>query len=315
MQQVIMIVGYPASGKSTIAKAFVNMGFEYLNRDSAGGKVADLVPMLDSLLAQGKRVIIDNTHPTVESRKPFIDVACKHSVQIDCHWLQTSIEDAQFNACMRMMDRHGKILCADEMKSIKDPNIFPPVVLFKYKKQFEKPTLAEGFDFVVEIPFDRIFPKDWTGKAIIFDYDDTLRTSIGEKKWPIQVKDVELLPNRTEILKAYLVKGYQLFGASNQSGIAKNYPTEDIAVACFDKTNELLGIDIDVSYCPHRVPPISCYCRKPMPGMAVERFFNHKLDPRECIMVGDSTSDKTFAKRSHMKFVHADEFFKATALV
>lgn len=208
------------------------------------------------------------------------------------------------------MRRENKILSEEEIKANKSPNMFPPVVLFKYKKEFQKPTVSEGFGLVEQREFVRRFPKIWTGKAVILDYDGTLRDTISGAKWPQDPNDVMVLPNRKEILDSYVKQGYMLLGASNQSGIAKGTPTEDVAVACFDKTNELLGHDIEVAYCPHKVPPINCYCRKPMPGMAVQFFHKYNLDPRQCIMVGDSTSDKTFATRSHMKFVHADEFFK-----
>ncbi len=311
MLEVVMIVGYPASGKSTLANDYIDEGHTYLNRDTVGGVILDLIPHLTKALKNGENVILDNTFPTVESRKAFIECAKAHKATIRCEWLTTSIEDAQFNACARMMEREGKILSPEEMKTNKSPNLFPPVVLFKYKKEFQKPTNGEGFDTVVVNKFTRRFPKDWVNKAIIFDYDGTLRDTISGDKWPKNYKDVMILPNRREKLESLTGPGYLFLGASNQSGIAKGSPTEEEAIACFEQTNMLLGVPIDdYRYCPHKVPPIICYCRKPMPGMAVSLFYKYKLDPRQCIMVGDMTSDKTFAKRSHMQFIHADEFFK-----
>jgi HAD superfamily hydrolase (TIGR01662 family) len=309
MSDVVMIVGYPAAGKSSVAKEYIDKGYVYLNRDQVGGSVIALLPKMEVAIENGKDVILDNTFPTIESRKPFIDSANVRKATVSCDWLQTSIEDAQFNACMRMMDRAGKILSPEEMKASKDPNLFPPVVLFKYKKEFQKPTMDEGFAMIIKREFNRIFPKDWTNKAIIFDYDGTLRDTISGAKFPCDPNDVKMLDLRKSILRDLAAEGWLFLGASNQSGIAKGSPTEEEAIACFEKTNELLGQDIDYSYCPHRVPPISCYCRKPMPGMAVELFWKYKLYPRQCIMVGDMTSDKTFAKRSHMQFMHADNFF------
>ena len=51
-------------------------------------------------------------------------------------------------------------------------------------------------------------------------------------------------------------------------------------------------------------------CFKPMPGMGAEFIEKYKLNPSECIMVGDMTSDKTFAKRCGFQFMDAEEFFK-----
>lgn len=66
----------------------------------------------------------------------------------------------------------------------------------------------------------------------------------------------------------------------------------------------------EILYCPHKVPPITCYCRKPGPGMGVELIFKYKLDPRKCVYVGDMTTDKTFAARCGFKFEDHTEFFK-----
>jgi phosphoglycolate phosphatase-like HAD superfamily hydrolase len=36
----------------------------------------------------------------------------------------------------------------------------------------------------------------------------------------------------------------------------------------------------------------------------------HKLNPAECIFVGDATSDKTCAERAGMQYKHPADFFK-----
>jgi len=82
-----------------------------------------------------------------------------------------------------------------------------------------------------------------------------------------------------------------------------------LAIACFERTNKLLGVDIEYYYCPHRVPPITCYCRKPQSGLGVHLIETHKLNPAECIYVGDRGTDKTFAKRLGFNYVDANDFF------
>ena len=77
----------------------------------------------------------------------------------------------------------------------------------------------------------------------------------------------------------------------------------------FQKKNELLEVGIDYMFCCHKVPPISCYCRKPGPAMGVHFIEKYQLDPAQCIMVGDQTSDQTFAKRCGFQFEWAKDFF------
>jgi len=308
MSQVFITVGLPASGKSSVFNSIQNT-VEVLNRDKTGGKVIDLLPKMKPLLKAGKDIFLDNTFCTAEERKPFIQEAKKHNAVVTCIWVNTSIEDAQFNACMRMIERKGKLLMPEDFKTEKDPNLFPPAVLFAYNKKFQKPEASEGFDCISTYTFNRQFPSDWTNKAIFLDYDGTLRESKIGNKYPLTADEISILPNRAKVLDHYKKQGYMLLGVSNQSGVSKNKPTMAMAKACFDYTNALLKQDIEVKFCPHAPAPINCFCRKPMPGMAIEFFNKYKLKPSDCIMVGDMTSDKTFAKRSYLQYVDANEFF------
>lgn len=160
----------------------------------------------------------------------------------------------------------------------------------------------------VERDFVRQWPAAFKNKAILFDYDDTLRRSTGKKAWPECPTEVEILPGRKEKLKQLASERYILFGVSNQSAVAKGLSI-DVARKCFEQTNKLLGFDIDVKFCPHKVPPVTCYCRKPHPGLGAAFIMDYMLNPSKCAMVGDQTSDKTFASRCGFEFQHVAEFF------
>jgi HAD superfamily hydrolase (TIGR01662 family) len=310
--ELVLIVGFPASGKTTITKEYTDRGYSRLNRDLLGGAVTDLLPKLDELLAAGKPVVMDNLFATRASRQGALKLAKKHKVLARCVVLDTELEDAQFNACLRMMDRCGKVLSPEHHKEKTykdDPNLFPVAVLYRYRKEFEPPTAKEGFADVEEVKFQRVYPKGWVNKAIILDYDGTLRSHTGGGKYPVNPSQIHVLPGRKEMLKAWQKKGYLLLGASNQSGVAKKDLTAEDAIACFEETNRQLGLKIDFRFCPHKVPPISCYCRKPGPGMGVELIVKYNLDPRQCIYVGDMGTDKSFAQRCGFQFQTAEEFF------
>lgn len=311
MSKVTMVVGFPASGKSTVTKELRKSGAMPLNRDTVGGTIAGLLPLMEALIKDGKDVILDNTFPTVEVRKPFIELAKKFGADISCSLMSTSIEDAQFNVVQRAIGLIGQFPTPEAIKKAKHTNIFPPTVLFKYKKEFQKPTVEEGFSKVETVKFVRKHNPEFTNKALIVDYDGTLRECIGGNgKFPVSKDQIEIKPNRTKILQSYKDKGYLLLGVSNQSGIAKGELSEQTAQELFDYTNQQLGIDIEYRFCPHQSAPISCYCRKPMNGVGVEFIMKHKLDAKQCIMVGDMTTDKTFASRCGFQYVDQAEFFK-----
>lgn len=306
-----MVVGFPASGKSTVTKELIKKGAVSLNRDTEGGTIVSLLPKMESLIKDGKDIILDNTFPTIEVRKPFLELAKKLGADISCTLMSTSIEDAQFNVVQRAIGLIGKFPTPEAIKAAKHTNIFPPTVLFKYKKEFQKPTVEEGFSKVETHKFTRLENPEFTNKALIVDYDGTLRECIGgNEKFPVSKEQIEIKAGRTKVLRAYKDKGYILLGISNQSGVAKGELTEATAIELFEYTNQQLGIDIEYRFCPHQSAPISCYCRKPMPGIGVEFILKHKLNRKECIFVGDMTTDKTFAQRAGFQYVDQAEFFK-----
>lgn len=311
MSKVTMVVGYPASGKSTVTKDLIKSGAVALNRDTEGGTIVSLLPKLESLLKDGKDVVLDNTFPTIEVRKPFIDLAKKLGADVTCQLMSTSIEDAQFNVVQRAIGLIGKFPTPEAIKAAKHTNIFPPTVLFRYKKEFQKPTIEEGFSKVETVKFVRKENPEFSNKALILDYDGTLRECInGNDKFPVIESQIEIKPGRKKILDEYKKKGYRLLGISNQSGVAKGELTEQKATELFEHTNKLLGVDIEYRFCPHQSAPISCYCRKPMCGIFVEFMLKYKLSRKDCIFVGDMTTDKTFAARAGIQYYDQADFFK-----
>lgn len=311
MNEIILIVGPQGSGKSSSVQSYLDRGYVRLNRDEAGGNMIALAASaLSILLVQKRSIVADNTFPTIESRKLFVDVAKHCGATISAVEMATSIEDCQYNICQRMVERYGRLLICEEIKESKDPNVFPPAVLFKYRKEYQPPTLLEGFQTVTRVPFVRLKNLGFLQKAVIFDKDGTLTECKSGAKFPCTVDDIRALPGRKETLKKWKDKGYRLLGISNQSGVAKGLLTEATLKKIFVATNKMLDATIEWKYCPHSVPPITCWCRKPQIGNLVEFIFQHYLNASQCIVIGDMTTDKTCATRAGMQFTHADEFFK-----
>lgn len=311
-KEVVIIMGYPAAGKSTVTEEFTRKGYDRLNRDLLGGSIDGLLPRLDALIRMdSKGIVMDNLYPTAKSRKGVLDIASKYKVPVTCVWQATSIEDAQFNAVTRMVRKYGKLLSPDEIKEAgkKDPNCFPPAVLFAYRKEFEKPTTGEGYAKIDVRRFERRHDLSYTNKAILLDKDGTLTTCISGAKFPCHPSDVSPMQGRTAKIKEYADEGYRVLGVSNQSGVAKGDLSEDTLKQILAETNARIRVDIEWSYCPHRIPPMPCYCRKPQIGLGVQFIERYKLDAKQCIFVGDATSDETFAERCGFKFIHSNIFF------
>lgn len=304
-------MGYNAAGKSTHVKQYEDIGYYRLNRDIEGGTLDTLALKAESILKTGiNYLVLDNTYASVISRASIIKIAKAHKARISCVHITTSLEEAQLNACLRMVRKFGRLLNPEDFKKESDPNTFPPAALFHYRKQFQPPTTSEGFDEIIEVPFVRTWAADYVNKAIILDYDGTLRLSTGPQKYPTKPSEIQMLPNRTKELENYKKAGFILLGASNQSGIARGTVTRNEIINVFEETNRQLGLDIDYQFCPHPSNPITCYCRKPSTGMAAAFIEKYKLLPSKCIMVGDMTSDKTFANRSGFQYIDQKDFFE-----
>lgn len=309
---VVLLMGYPGAGKTTVAQRFVEQGYARLSRDENGGRLADLLPDLDRDLANGMHdVVLDNTYATRASRYDVIQTAARHGAQVRCLWLATSLEDAQVNAVRRMVQRFGRLLGPEEIKleSRKDPNVFSPNAQFRYRRELEEPSPDEGFSAIERLEFVR---QDWpghTGKALFFELDGVIRRTRSGKPYPLHRDDVELLPGRREALERFVADGFRLLAVSYQPEIAAGNLDEAAVRAGCDRARQLLGLDLELAFCPHGPGPPVCWCRKPLPGLGVVFVEQHRLDPRQCVVVAASAADRGFAARLGCLTIEVEELF------
>ena len=317
MTEILMLCGYQGCGKSTYIKQNYPNNPIIISNDILGNKkksLEELEKVLSNKENDNKQIIIDNTNITSDVRKEFLNVINKYGRKCALTIFQSTIEDCQVRVLHRQYERYQTIFFDRIPEDIKDPGIFPIAALFSARKQYQKPVLEEGFiriDTVIPVPLDF---SDYPNKAVFFDIDGTLRqTEHLKNKYPTKPDEVILLRPKSfmnEIIGQYRKMGYKFFGVSNQSGIAKGIITAEECDRCMDKVKELLEFDdLEIKYCPHQSVPITCYCRKPQSGIGMYFIEKYKVDPKKSIMVGDMTTDKSFATRLGMTFIYSDKFF------
>jgi D-glycero-D-manno-heptose 1,7-bisphosphate phosphatase len=104
------------------------------------------------------------------------------------------------------------------------------------------------------------------------------------------------LPGSIKAMAALSKAGFQIFIATNQSGIARGYYDEATLHGMHEKMLGLLeaegGHVEGIEYCPHG-PDDACHCRKPKSGMieAIETQLGVDFTKTPAIMVGDSLRD------------------------
>ena len=128
-------------------------------------------------------------------------------------------------------------------------------------------------------------------KALFIDRDDTL---IVDKVYLSDPAGVELLPGVPAALRRARELGYRLFLFTNQSGIGRGYYTLEDAHRVNARMEELIGLPrplfTEIGIAPEAPDQPSIY-RKPSPRFIIEMIAKYKLDPAQCIMVGDRESD------------------------
>jgi aryl-alcohol dehydrogenase-like predicted oxidoreductase/predicted kinase len=224
---VVLVVGLPGAGKSSLAAELVEQGYERLNRDETGGRLSDLLPALDRLLSAGqRRIVLDNTYGSRAARNAVIETAWAHGVHARCVWLQTSLEDAQVNVVQRMFSRYGRLLEPDDLKDAarKDPGALAPQVLYRHRREFEAPDESEGFARVDTAPFQRRRPDDFRNRALIVWYDTVIAAA---------------RPGCRDVLRRHADEGWIVLGLSWQPGVARGTLTPEAVAASFARASDL----------------------------------------------------------------------------
>jgi len=312
--EAVLVMGLPGAGKTTAAQAFVAQGYTRVNRDEEGGSLRGLVPAIAGLVESGQtHLVLDNTYVTRKSRAPVVTAAADAGLTLRCVWLTTSVEDAQVNACWRMLERYGRLLEPSEMReAVKhDVSAFGPAVQFRYQRELEPPQIAEGFSRVDAAAFERRRDSSSTGRAVLLWCDGVLIRSRTDQRAACSTDDLELVAGRAATLQRYAADGWTLLGIAWRPEVADGTATGDAIAAVFASMQAQLGVAIDVRYCPHGAGPPVCWCRKPLPGIGVEFIRRYRLDPSRCLYVGNGSQDPGFARRLGFEYRDADAFFES----
>lgn len=106
--------------------------------------------------------------------------------------------------------------------------------------------------------------------------------------------ELRIISGVCEGIAALYQQGFRIVVATNQSGIARGYFSEETLDLMFKKIQIKLqdhGAAIDqFYYCPHS-PSAGCNCRKPSPGMLQQALNEFHANPEQTWMIGDSTKD------------------------
>jgi histidinol-phosphate phosphatase family protein len=124
-------------------------------------------------------------------------------------------------------------------------------------------------------------------EALLCDRDGTL---IADVPYNGDADKVEPLPGVAAALQRVRDAGLRVGVVTNQSAVGHGLITHDQLCAVNARLCELLGPFDVIVCCPH-VDRDQCGCRKPRPGLVRLAAELLDLDPRACVMIGDTGAD------------------------
>ena len=141
--------------------------------------------------------------------------------------------------------------------------------------------------------------------AVFFAYDDVLCASAAGDPVALTPHDVVLPVGLKPLLERCAAEGAKLFAIAWRPQLDQDITSEEMVRACFERTKQLAGAEIEFACCPHPAGPPICWCRKPLPGLVLQFAFRHQLALDECLLIGRSPADRTLAERTGMRYLDA----------
>jgi aryl-alcohol dehydrogenase-like predicted oxidoreductase len=269
--EVVLVMGIPGAGKSRVAEEYAARGYVRLNRDERGGSLRDLAVALDEELPAGRRqVVLDNTYLTRAARSYVVEAAGRHGLAVRCIWLDTPLAQAQVNMVERLLERFGALPTPDELKELarREPGLLAPTSQMRAARELEPPTADEGFSDVDVIPFTR---SPSTGRGGVF----VAATALATPGWA----------DDTDPAAPHLIFDWSPEGAR---------PIE---------IPPAIARPAEVAVCVHPGGPPTCWCRPPLPGLALAFARTHGVDPSRSVLIGTGPAHKTLAATLGARYV------------
>lgn len=129
---MILFIGLQASGKSTFFHTRFATTHEHVSKDlfrNNKNRNRRQAQLIEAALQEGKSVVVDNTNPTIEARRPLIQLGREYGAKIVGYYFES-----QVRRCLeRNRQRPGKARV-------------PDVAIYATAKRLVLPSYSEGFD-------------------------------------------------------------------------------------------------------------------------------------------------------------------------
>ncbi len=266
-------MGIPGAGKTRLARDYADRGYERLNRDERGGSLRALAAALDDRLGAGaRRVVLDNTYLSRAARSHVVEAADRHGLSVRCVWLRTPLAQAQANMVERLLERFGALPTPEELREAarREPWLLTPTAQMRALRELEPPALDEGFAAVEEVGFVRSQPPAAVAGGVL-----VAAAALGRPAW------------RDVVAGADPAAPHLVFDWAPDGGSA--------AAEAARLLRDAVAGPVEHAACPHPGGPPRCWCRPPLPGLALAFCRAHSLDPARSTLIGAAPAHRTLA--------------------
>eukprot|EP00742_Colponemidia_sp_Colp-10_P016472 GILJ01018880.1.p1 GENE.GILJ01018880.1~~GILJ01018880.1.p1 ORF type:complete len:376 (-),score=52.85 GILJ01018880.1:168-1295(-) len=158
-QEVVVLVGSPAAGKSTWCRQVCSVAPHYrqINQDTLKTK-KKCQSAAQSALDHGDSVIIDATNRDVKTRDDWIKLARQYNVPARAVVLKVDKD-----VCFHLNAYRGVNPRTADRRQV------PSVIIHSFFKQYQHPTTTEGFADVVQVPVS-VNPTDSDDRRLLTQF-------------------------------------------------------------------------------------------------------------------------------------------------
>jgi len=133
VQELVLMVGYPGSVKSTyVAENFTEPNYSIISGDAYKSSQSKIVKALKLELSKGQSTVLDATHSSAKKRAIFLKIAKDLGLYTRVIHINASIEQALY-------------------QNQKRTKPVPKIAMWMYRKYYEEPTKDEDIDDIIVI--------------------------------------------------------------------------------------------------------------------------------------------------------------------